>query len=250
MFLVSMTAILLPVWLGKLYGSYIRKRNHELGSDSIGSAVGATLGLLAFMLGFAFQMVGNRFDKRKDLMINEISDMRSTYMYAGLIPEPMRSDARKMIVEYVDIRVEFRRDASKLPEAKAKSQKILDSLWSYAETLAAQDRSSEAYSLFTSSVNALVTAFNQRVMVVYQSRLPQGVLVVLVFVGVLSMLMLGYQFGISGSVKPLVTILLGVTFSAVLWLIFALDHPESGLIKLSDAPLETLQEQLHLNLKI
>jgi ABC-type multidrug transport system fused ATPase/permease subunit len=245
MFFISMAAILLPVWLGKLYGSYIRKKNGETGNESIGAAVGATLGLLAFMLGFAFQMVSNRFDKRKELMINEISDIRSTHMYAGLIPEPMRSNARRMIVEYVDIRVDFRRDVSKLQEAKSRSQQILDSLWSYSEALAAQDRSSEAYSLFTSSVNAMVNSFNQRITVVYQSRLPKGVLVVLVFVGILSMLMLGYQFGISGNVKLIVILLLGITFSAVLWLIFALDHPEAGLIKLNEAPLITLQEQLH-----
>jgi len=211
----------------------------------LGSAVGATLGLLAFMLGFTFQIVGNRYDHRKELLVNEISGIRTFYLYAGLVPEPIRSDARRLIVEYVDLRVAFRDDPSKFESSKVRSMQILDTLWKFSELLAAQDRSSEAYALFMTSARELVVVFNERITVIYQFHLPKAILYILCFVGFFSMLTLGYQFGVSGKVSMLVTILLGTTFAGVMWLIFALDQPSAGIIQISDAPLRTLHMQLH-----
>jgi len=245
MFLIPLIVILLPLWFGQRYGVYAKKRIIELQDAPIGSAVGAVLGLFAFMLAFTFEIVGKRFDQRKELFLNEISNIRTSYLYAGLVPEPIRSQARKMITTYVDVRAEVRRDPSKSKQAMLQSRQILDSLWRYSEALAEQDRSSEAYSLFISSVSGLVNLFNERITVGLQFRLPQAVLYVLGFVAFFSTFALGYQFGISGRVNQLVNIVLATTFAAVMWLIFALDRPEFGLIRLNEAPLITLQEQLH-----
>lgn len=244
MFVLPLFAVLLPLWIGQRFGVYVRKTAGEIQDSPVGSAVGATLGLLAFMLGFTFQMVSDRFEKRKELSTEEVAGIRTTYLYAGLIPEPFRSETRKQLVEYVDLRVELRKDFSKLPEAKLKSQQILDSLWSYSEALAAQDRSSEAYSLYTASVGELVKLFNQRIAIV-QIRIPAVILYVLSFVAFFSTLMLGYQFGINGKASILMILLLGIVFAAVMWLIMALDHPETGLIQVSDAPMKELVRQLH-----
>ena len=110
MFLLPLLAILLPVWLGQLYGRYAKKKLDEIKEGPIGSVVGATLGLFAFMLAFTFQIVGNRFDTRRELLLQEVSTIRTTYLNAGLVPEPIRSQARKLLVHYVDIRVGMIRD--------------------------------------------------------------------------------------------------------------------------------------------
>jgi hypothetical protein len=243
MFLLPLLAVLLPLWLGQRYGIYVRKSG-DIQDSPVGSAVGATLGLFAFMLGFTFQIVGDRYEKRKELSVEEISGIRTTYLYAGLIPEPYRSETRKHILRFVDLRIELQKDLSKFRQAKVESQQILDSLWSYSETLAAQDRSSEAYSLYTASVGDLVKLFNQRVTIA-QIRIPPLVLYVLSFVAFFSTMMLGYQFGINGKASFLMIFLLGIVFASVMWLIFALDHPESGLIKISDVPLKELYQQFH-----
>jgi hypothetical protein len=245
MFLIPLFAILLPVWVGQWYGLYVRRRRGEIQDAPISSAVGATLGLFAFMLAFTFQIVGNRFDTRKELLLNEVSDIRTSYLYAGLVPEPFRTEARKLLVTYVDIRVELGNDLSKFEQVRLRSQRILDSLWNYSEALAVQDRSSEAYALFISSISNLVTLFNERITVALQYRLPLGILYVLAFVAFFSTLALGYQFGISGGVNFLITLFLAITFAAVMWLIFALDRPETGVIRVNQAPLMTLYEQLH-----
>jgi len=245
MFILPLLAVLLPVLLGQRYGFYIRKKGREIKDAQVGTVVGSALGLLAFMLAFTFQIVSNRYDARKALLLDEVTHIRTTYLRAGLVPEPFRSGSRKMIVEYVDLRVELAKDISKAEHGISRSNQILDSLWNYAETLAAQDRSSEAYALFTSSVNDLVDVFNQRITLTLEYRIPGTILCILFFIGFFSMLMLGYQFGISGKGNFLLNFLLSIVFAAVMWLIFALDRPETGLIRLNQAPVFTLQQQLH-----
>lgn len=245
MFLLPLVAVLFPILIGQRYGIYARKKSAENPDAAIGSLVGATLGLLAFMLAFTFDIVSDRYNARTDLLLDEVTNIRTAYLRAGLIPEPLRSDSKKILVEYVDVRVELVKDYSKRDYAIKRSQQMLDSLWSYAEALAAQDRSSEAYALFTSSVNDLVDLFNQRITFTFEYRVPGTIFYVLYFMAFFSMLMLGYQFGITGKENFMLNFFLSIVFAAVIWLIIALDRPESGLIRLNQAPLFSLQKQLH-----
>jgi len=244
MFLIPLAAVVIPIMLGQWVGSSIKKTSIQISEGSIGSAIAASLGLTAFMLGFAFQVVGDRFERRKELMMDEISAMRTSYKYAGLIPEPLRSKARENILTYLDIRLQVLTNAAKAREVKASSEKLLDSLWSYCETLSAQDRSSESYSLFISSVSSLMNLFYERITVAFHLRLPSGVLYILTIVVFISMFSLGYQFGLSGRLGLPLILLLASTFAAVMWLVIALDRPEAGIIRVNDTPLINLRNEL------
>ena len=244
MFLLPLVAVLLPVWLGHRYGRYVQKRSIDVHEGPVGTAVNATLGLLAFMLAFTFSLVGSKFDKRKELMLEEITDIRTTYLYAGLIPEPVRSTARARIIRYVDIRVQLLKNPSQLETAKHRSYLLLDSLWKDAESLGAMDRSSESYSLFMSSVSRVVSLLNQRITLIFHSHLSPVILYVLGFVGFFSMLVLGYQFGITGKMNLTLVFLMSISFAAVMWLIYVLDHPETYIIRPDPAPLLLLHQQL------
>jgi hypothetical protein len=245
MFVIPLVAVLLPVMIGQRYGLYVRRKSADVQDAPIGSVVGAALGLLAFMLAFTFDIVSNRYSDRKELLLQEVTDIRTTYLRAGLIPEPLRSESRKVLVEYVDLRVSLAKDFSNRDYGINRSQQILDSLWKGAETLAAQDKSSEAYSLYTGSVNDLVNLFNQRITLTFQYRIPETILYVLCIIAFFSMLTLGYQFGISGKENFTINLFLAIVFGAVMWLILALDHPETGLIQLNQQPVFVLQQQLH-----
>jgi hypothetical protein len=244
MFLIPLLIVLIPIFIGQRYGMHRSKKLDELQHTPVGSVVGATFGLLAFMLAFTFQIVANRFDARKELLLNEVTNIRTTYLRAGLIPEPFCSDTRKLLVQYVDLRVQLANDQSKLGFAMAQSQQILDQFWKFSEKLGEIDRSSENYSLFISSVNDLVDNFNQRITMTLEYRIPVSILWVLFIISIFSMLALGYQFGISGKGSFRINLLLGIIFASVMFLILALDRPEIGLAKMNQKPTFTLQHQL------
>ena len=245
MFLIPFIAVLIPILLGQWYGIYRKKTTEEAQHAPVGSVVGAAFGLLAFMLAITFQIAANRYDTRKQLLLEDVTNIRTGYLRAGLIPEPYRSNTKKFLVEYVDMQVDLAHDLTKLNAGLSRAQQILDTLWKYTEALAEQDRSSEVYALYTTSVNDIINSYNQRVSVALQYRIPPAVLFVLFIISFVSMFLLGYQFGISGKGNLRLIILLSVIFAIVMFLILALDQPEKGLATINQKPMFTLQQQLH-----
>jgi hypothetical protein len=245
MFLVPLLAVLIPIYIGQRYGMHRSKKTEDMQHTPVGTVVGSTFGLLAFMLAFTFQIVTNRYDTRKELLVDEVTNIRTTYLRAGLIPQPYSRESRKLLVEYVDLRVDLSGDLSQLGSVKARSVQILDTLWKYSEKLGELDRSSENYALFISSVNDLVENYNQRITMAFEFRIPVVILWALVIITFFSMLALGYQFGISGRGSFRINLILGIVFAVVMFLIIALDRPETGLAQVNQKPMFTLQHQLH-----
>ena len=244
MFFIPLLVVLTPIIIGQRYGIWRTKKSPHLQNASVGSVVGAAFGLLAFMLAFTFQIAAGRYEARKELLLDEVTNIRTAWLRAGVVPEPMRSDTRKLLVEYVNLRVDVSNDPSKLSSAMSSSQQILDKFWESVEILAEQDRSSEMYSLYATSVNDLVNNYNQRVTMTLEYRIPPAILGVLFIIAFLSMLTLGYQFGISGKGSFRINLLLAIVFAIVMFLILALDRPETGVAKINQKPMLTLQNQL------
>jgi len=244
MFLIPFLLVFIPIYLGQRYGIFRSKKSAELQHAPVGSVVGAAFGLLAFMLAFTFQIAANRYDSRKGLLLDEVTNIRTAFLRSGLLQEPFNSESKKLLVEYVDIRIDLANNHSKLEQGLLRSQQILDQLWKYAENLAIQDRSSEVYALYTTSVNDLVDNFNQRVTMTLEYRIPPQILWILAIIAFFSMFSLGYQFGISGKGSFRINLLLAIIFALVMFLILILDHPELGLSKINQKPMLTLQQQL------
>lgn len=245
MFILPLVAVIVPFFLGQRYGVYYRRRQQEISHVSLGSVVGAAFGLVAFMLAFTFQMAASRYAGRKALLMEEVKDIRTAYLRAGLIPEPYRSNTRKQLIEYVNLRANLRPDLSKIDSAIARSEEILDTLWNYTEELATLDRNSEVYALYTTTVNDLVNAYHERIVTVFVYRIPRAILTVLFIIGFISMLILGYQFGVSEKGNLWINVLLALLFAVVMFLIFGLDRPETGMVPVNQKPLLNLQKQLN-----
>jgi hypothetical protein len=244
MLIIPIALVLVPLWLGTRLGIRFKKKAKEMEPHApVGSLVGAALGLLAFMLALTFQITASRFDTRKQLLLDEVTTMRTAYLRAGLLKEANRNECRKLLSEYVDLRVMLASDSKALQKVISRSKEIQDKLWLQVEALAGEDRSSEIYALFTTSINELIDLHNRRVVVALQYRIPGVIMYVLYFISFLSMLVLGFQFGISGKSNILINLALALIFSVVMWLIFALDNTEVG-IKVNPLPVFNLQKEI------
>ncbi|NEU09565.1 hypothetical protein GZH53_14660 [Flavihumibacter sp. R14] len=244
MFVIPLLAVIVPMIIGQRYGMYHRRHRAEIQHTAIESVVATSNALLAFMLAFTFQISANRYETRKELLLEEVKNIRMVYLRAGLIPEPYRSGTRKHLVEYVDLIVGLSNDRSKLREVIRRNREILDTLWTYAEALAVKNGGSEAYALYTSALNELVYANYKRLSMVLVYRIPVAVLWGLLIIGVISMLILGYQFGVSGRGNLTINFMLATIFAVVMFLILDLDRPEVGVTQVDQKPLLTLQTEL------
>src|SRR5208337_190367 len=105
-FLATVAVVLLAVEGGFRLGQYRRRRSEQEDRPPVGEMVAATLALLAFMLAFTFGMAASRFEVRRGLVIDEANAIGTTYLRAGLLPEPYREEVRKLLREYVSVRLE------------------------------------------------------------------------------------------------------------------------------------------------
>ena len=102
-------------------------------------------------------------------------------------------------------------DPDQLRTLEARIRSLHRSLWSHAEALAKEDRSSEIYALFTSSLNEVLQIHNKRVIIGALHRIPLLVWMVLMIVTIISTLGVGFQFGLAGNRSLIANLLLALT---------------------------------------
>jgi len=227
-------------------GRYIGSRHQmsSAGGDSIGSVVGATLGLLAFLLAFTFNMAANRFDDRKELMLEELNAIDTAFRRAGLLPSSMASEARNLLVEYVNLRVIIAEDPAFIEETVRRSEEIHHQLWQVMEMVSDKEPLDIRYSLYIQSVNQLMNLLEERVVVGLHFRIPGAIWLGLFSLAILAMIVVGYQFGQSNRRQLLVSITLALAFSSVIALISDLDRATSGVITVDQEPLYNYHQKI------
>jgi hypothetical protein len=203
--------------------------------------VGATLGLLAFLLAFTFGMAATRYDTRRGAVLQESNAIGTTYLRADFLPEPQRTETQSLLREYAALRVQ---GASTImsPEGMAKAAALHDRLWAVAATM---DRKTDPImvGLFIQSLNETIDLDAVRVAAL-RNQIPDIIWYSLYIVTILTMATMGYQFGLSGIHSWAVTILLAFVFTAVILLIADLDRPQQGLLQVSQQALSDLLNKI------
>lgn len=227
---ITITIAVVSVELGFRAALYRKQRSAEPEAPSAGM-VGATLGLLAFMLAFTFGLAGTRFEARRQLVQSEANAISTTYLRADLLPEPMHTDSHALLKEYVDTRLAGTNPA-KIAESISKSEEIQRRLWAQA-VLAVQKEKSVITSLFSQSVNQLIELHSQRVTAGLRSRIPAAIWIGLYLVLILAMAAVGYQEGMASKRRSIAVITVVCGFSIVMFLIADLDRPGQGYLQVN-----------------
>lgn len=235
---------LLSVELGYRFARHRQRRAQEEKESQVGGMVGATLGLLAFMLAFTFGLAASRFEDRRQVLLSEANAIGTTYLRTSIIPEPMRTEARNLLREYVDVRLEGVQQPGKLEQAIARSEELQDRLWSQAVAATEKERSPMT-SLFVQSLNEVIDLHATRMMAGLQSRVPAVIWIALYLLGFLAMVILGYQSRLANSRRSIAIIALILGFSVVLVLIADLDRPGHGMLQVNQQAMIDLRRSMN-----
>lgn len=246
-FVLSVIIVLASIWIGTVLGNRRRQQPDHESESSIGTIIGATLGLLAFMLAFTFGIVSERFQGRRQFLLDEVNALHMAYLRAGLLIEPHHSQLQEMLRKYVEYRIGMAslsrsQQAAGVQEMVVRCQELQEQMWRHAEALAKADRSSEIDALFISSLNEVIDLGNSR-LTVYQYRIHPVIWYVLAFITVLSMGSAGYQAGLSDKNSLKMSFVLALTFSAVIFLIADMDRVV-GTLRVSQKPMFDLQQKI------
>lgn len=243
-FIFTFILLLLAFKSGEILGKRHRLTAEKEDRSPIGSIVGATLGLLAFLLAFSFGLAASRFDERRTLVIDEANAIGTTYLRAGYLSEPYRRRIRDLLKEYVFVRIEALKPG-KLEQGIKKSEELQDQLWQQAVNVAENNFDSDLVALFVKSLNEVIDLHTKRINVGIRFRIPFIVWAMLYVVTFLSIGSLGYQFGLVHTRYIGITVLLILTFSSVILLIWDLDRPQEGFVQVSQQSLVDLMNKFN-----
>ena len=247
-FVFLVMVALLPLEFGQRFGMRRRSAGVQEGEGAVGNVVGASLALLGFIVALTLGAAAVRFDARKEALINSVNVLETAYRNAALLPEPHKTESRILLREFVQIRLHMHdlySEQEKLGRLDAEVETLKSALWSQAEALAQQDRSSEVYALFSTSLNAVFEGHNKRVILGGVHRIPAGIWLVLIIVTAITTFGVGFQFGLLGARSMTASLCLTLTFALVMTIIFDIDQPGKGFVSVNQEPMYYLFEKMN-----
>jgi hypothetical protein len=234
-FAVALIAIFGAGEIGRLVGARAVGR----GGGDVSTLEGATLGLLALMIGFTFAMSLTRFEARRDAVVNEANAISTTALRARLLPAPNRPEVLKLLREYAQVRLEATQSAlnpTVLKAAIARSNQIQEALWQNTMAIAEKDAAIVPTGVFIQSLNEMID--NQaKHLVAVQNRVPNIVFLALYGVAVVAFALVGYANGLQRRRVLLPAYLMGAIVASVILLVQDLDRPTVGFITVNQQPM-------------
>lgn len=222
-------------------------------TSQVRAIMGAGLGLLAFMLAFTFSTAQSHFEARVQNLAEEARIARNAFMQADMISEPERSAVKELLKNYIELRTVGKLGDSKiieeaLAQALQESEQIQKDLWSLAvisdgRGTGKKDKSGQN-NMLMASVIALTDIHYKRLHAAVMNRIPLTIWMTLYLMAMLSMIIMGYQAGLTDKRSPMATVTLALAFSAVIILITDLDRPVMSFFKINNQLLIDLNEYM------
>ncbi|WP_368565218.1 hypothetical protein [Pseudoxanthomonas sp. UTMC 1351] len=230
-------------------GFFIGRYNHRTRQDkeaptSIGPMVGGLLGMLAFVLAFTFSMAASQHGVRKQNVLTEANAIGTAYLRADLLDTQSGAEVKRLLREYVDIRLAVARPGGDLLVATTRSLDIHDLLWAQVSSVAVDDRSA-VMSLVIASINDVIDMHEQRLAGSLRARIPGSVWFGLMLIAVLTMGMIGLQIGLTGKRRLVAIVPLSLAFAVLATLVVDLNRPRGGFITVGQQAMLDLQTTMN-----
>jgi len=246
---VAIVTQLVAIELGFRLGQVRQGKPNKAQMAQVRAIMGASLGLLAFMLAFSFNTAQQHFEERSRAYLAEVSAIDSAYRGAGLLPEGQREQARALLREFADVRLETSRlardnDIAGVVQKIRDSERIHAALWAIAEQAAREGDVYRDGGIFAQAVNGMVNAHDNRLQVALFNHISPIIWLTLWGMALLSMAVMGYQAGLTGTRSSFATWTLAATFAFVIVLITDLDRPRMTLFEMKQDLLVALRERM------
>jgi len=243
-FLGTILLVMAFIEVGHRLGDIAHRNSEDEKEAPVSGVSGAVLGLTAFILALTFGIVLERYDARKALVRADADAIRAAYLRADFLPEPDRTESKRLLKVYLDRRLAFVRIENVERQDPrpwlAEADRIQRRLWDIAVANARKDMNSDVAALYIESLNEMIEVNESRVTIGMRARIPVGIWVVLYSLTILGMISIGYHAGIVGSKRSKATLIVAVSFGMVIALIAMLDRPW-GAMKVTQQPLVDLQ---------
>lgn len=208
----------------------------------------ATLGLVALLLAFTFQVSMSRFDEARQLIVNETNAIGTAYLRLDLLQPSDQADIRGLFRTYLDARIQAYKivqSGENPAEIISQTRQLQEKIWSRVLESAGRAPLPSTPLLLVPVINQMIDVTTGRLLSL-RTRLPDLVKGLLIALALISSAVIGYAMGMLRHRSPFPVAIFSLIVSATIYTVLDLDSPRYGLIKLDaiEQALEELRDQM------
>lgn len=234
--------VLVVVFIAMKTGHLLKRKFDRSKSENetlVSVITGSVLGLLGFILAFAFSIVYTRFEARKELVRQEANAIQRVWLRSELLDQQGRFTTFDLLKKYLDVRI-VAAEATNVEDVNRtviQSECIQRELWEMGVANVKGNSLPGLSATYLQSLNDLIDIHSQRLAIGAQDRIPKGIWITLGALLLLSMITVGYFAAIKGGEHSPSNFILAIAFSLLFVLVSALDDPLHGFFTASQQPL-------------
>lgn len=217
----------------------------EKDKSHVSEVQSAILGLMGLLLGFSFAMGVSRYDARRSLVVQESNSIGTTWLRAHFLPPEHRDPIKRMLREYVDVRIRLQGSFGDDTQGAAEIQRSAEletALWAHTTEVAIKAPHAITNG-FVFTMNEMIDTDAER-LAALRNRIPGGVWLLLVIVAAFGCFTTGYSSGFRGSRSAFTSLAFPILVTVVMLLIYDLMHPHEGLVGISLQSLMDLRSMM------
>ncbi len=224
--------IFLFIEIGYLLGQ--RLQISESNNSAFTTVKGAVLAMVGLLLGFSFAFSSNRFELRRQLMMHEVNAIRTVYMQNDLMEEPLKSEYKQAVKDYLDARIRFSQmkpvfNAEEWQKIQ-KNEVFQKRVWELGVRYSKEHPEYSNASSITQAITRMTELGIER-SIARLSQVPIAILMLLIGSLLIGGLLMGHSFGMEKQRSWLMTFIFTFLLSFVTLIILDLDQPGHGFLK-------------------
>ncbi len=241
--MITIIASLAGAWSNRRLERHSERWGH-LTEAQIGYVVTTVYTLLGLLVGFTFSIAMDRYQQRRELVVQDASAIEQLYLRAQLLDEPHRSRISDTAVRLAENHVRLaaaRHDDSHAARLISEDRLLLRDLWMDAVPAYQSIRTLEFSSSFVDSVNKVITIDAER-KAARQAQIPRSIILLLIFYSIVAAVLLGAVMN-SRKGEWISIGLIGLSTLALM-LVTDINRPVEGTIREPDEPMLQMLERL------
>ena len=244
--LLIFAAVFIALWLASVMGAWLHRRYpsaEDEEHEDLGIILGATLTLLALMIGFSVSMASTRYDQRKNLEEAEANAIGTEMLRADLLPPADAANVRSLLGAYLDQRILFyiNQDDTRQTQIDQGTSQLQNNLWAAVRGAAAA-QPTPIVALVLAGMNDVINSQGYT-QAAFLNRIPHAVWWLMGAIALCSNALFGFRSR-NGNAARKLSLVLPFVVSMAFLLIADIDSPRYGLIHVGPQNLENLAKSL------
>jgi hypothetical protein len=209
--------------------------------------VGGLIGVLGFLLAFTFSIATSQYTQRKQYVLEEANEIGTSYLRADLIDTKNKIEVKKLLREYVDVRLQAL-SSTDINKELNRSVELHGLMWNEV-TEAALVMPNTNTSLMIQSMNNVIDVHEKRVTAGLRNRIPLSIWITLLAISIMTMATIGIKAGFTKPRGLIAVIPMIMAFAALTTLIADINRPQKGLFRIGQQSMISLQKSMNKDLK-